>query len=329
MLLVATAALMLSSGCRKSDSGKTPAEGGGRTLRIAVVPKGTTHVFWKSVHAGAERAARELGGVEILWNGPLSEGDRDGQITVIENFIANEVDGIVLAPLDRTALVPVVRRAKQAGIPTVIFDSALDKQANDLIVSYVATDNYNGGVLAARELGKRLKGKGNAILLRYTAGSESTEQREQGFLDTIHKEFPSITMLSDNQEAGVTPESALEKSMQLFNQFGSKVNGVFTVCEPVTLGMLGAIEQEGLAGKVIFIGFDPSPKAIDALERRHLHGIVLQDPVNMGYEGVKTIVAHLRGKQVPKRVPTGEYVATPENKDEPKTRKLLNPEQAG
>jgi len=319
---------LAACGCRRAEGPAADRGGNAKHYRIAVVPKGTTHVFWKSVHAGALRAAKELGNVEVLWNGPLSESDREGQISVVENFIANQVDGIVLAPLDRTALVSVVRRAKESGIPTVIFDSALDARATDLIVSYVATDNYNGGALAARELGKRLHGKGNAILLRYTSGSESTEQREQGFLDTLGKEFPGINMLSDNQEAGTTPESALEKSMQLFNQFGSKVDGVFTVCEPVTMGMLGAIEQEGLAGKVVFIGFDPSPKLVDAMAAKKIHGIVLQDPVNMGYMSVKTLVAVLRGEKVPKRIPTGEAVATPETLNEPKIKRLLSPEQA-
>ena len=314
------------AGC--NSSAKSGAGSAGKKYRIAVVPKGTTHVFWKSVHAGALKAAKELGNVEISWNGPMNEGDREGQITLVQNFIAGEVDGLVLAPLDRTALVPFVRDAKQSGVPTVIFDSALDPKANDLIVSYVATDNYHGGVLAARELSRRLKGKGNVILLRYAAGSESTEQREQGFLDTLKKESPKIQILSDNQYSGTTLGSAFDVSLQLLNSFGNKVDGIFTVGEPLTIGMLKALKQEGLAGKVMFIGFDSSFEAINGMRAGQVHGIVLQDPVNMGYTSVKTIVAHLQGQTVAKRIPTGEAVATPENMDEPKMKRLLSPEQA-
>jgi ribose transport system substrate-binding protein len=125
--------------------------------RIAVIPKGTTHEFWKSVHAGAAQAAEEAGNVEIIWKGPLQENDAEGQINVVQDFITSKVDGIVLAPLDSQALIASVRDAKEQKIPTVIFDSGLADES--VIVSYVASDNYNGGVLAARRLAEALGAK--------------------------------------------------------------------------------------------------------------------------------------------------------------------------
>jgi ribose transport system substrate-binding protein len=321
------------AGCNRGEpsaSNSPGASGDGKRLRIAVIPKGTTHVFWKSVHAGALKAANELKGsgvdVEIQWKGPLLENDREGQINVMQDFIAQGVNGIILAPLDSTALVTSVLDAKTAGIPTVIFDSGLADE--DSIVSYVATDNYNGGALAAREIGKRLAGKGNVILLRYNVGSESTEQRERGFLETLRKEFPGLNILSDDQYSGTTPLEAQNKALELCNQFGDRVNGFFAVCEPNTVGVLGALEQEGLAGKVIFVGFDPGPQLVPALEAGKIHGLVLQDPLAMGYESVKTLVAHMQGKEVEKRIATGETMATPENMKQPEIQKLLAPEQA-
>jgi len=121
---------------------------------IAVIPKGTTHEFWKSVHAGAENAAKELGNVEIQWKGPLKEDDLEGQINVVQDFITKKVNGIVLAPLSSTGMVDAVKQAKAAGIPTVIFDSGLDDES--IIVSYVATDNFQGGALAARRMAEVL-----------------------------------------------------------------------------------------------------------------------------------------------------------------------------
>jgi ribose transport system substrate-binding protein len=118
--------------------------------RIAVIPKGTSHEFWKSVHAGAAKAAEEAGNVEIFWKGPLLENDTEGQINVVQEFITRKVDGIVLAPLDSQALIAPVKDAQQQGIPTVIFDSGLGDDS--IIVSHVATDNYHGGELAARRL---------------------------------------------------------------------------------------------------------------------------------------------------------------------------------
>ena len=328
--LVSGLLVLIVAACNRAgdsaNSAGTLAKNGKKTLRIAVIPKGTTHVFWKSVHAGALKAAQELGNVEIQWKGALLENDREGQINVVQDFVAQGVDGIVLAPLDSTALVPSVVEARDAGIPTVIFDSALADES--VTVSYVATDNYNGGALAAREISNRLRGKGNVILLRYNVGSESTEQRERGFLETMRKEFPGITMLSDDQYSGTTPLEAQNKALELCNQFGDRLNGFFAVCEPNTVGVLGALEQEGLAGKVTFVGFDPGPQLVQALADKKIHGLVLQDPVAMGYQSVKTLVAHLRGEPIEKRIPTGEVMATPENMNDPRIKKLLEPEQA-
>jgi ribose transport system substrate-binding protein len=135
------------------DDGTQPAE---VKYRIAVIPKGTTHEFWKSVHAGAARAAKEAGNVEIFWKGPLHENDdAEGQINVVQEFITKKVDGLVLAPLDSQALVAAVKDAKLQGIPTVIFDSGLADES--IIVSYVATDNYHGGALAAQRLAEVLE----------------------------------------------------------------------------------------------------------------------------------------------------------------------------
>jgi ribose transport system substrate-binding protein len=325
LLLSASPFVGCNSDTGNKNAAKPPATAD-QKLRIAVVPKGTTHIFWKSVHAGAEKAAEELGNVEIIWKAQLHEDDTEGQINVVESFIVQQVDGIVLAPLDRQGLVKVVRKAKEAGIPTVIFDSALDDADNTL--SYVATDNYNGGVLGARTLAEQLGGKGNVILLRYRPGSESTEQREQGFIETIKKEFPGIHEIAAGQYAGTTPESALDKTLELLNQHGDKVNGMFAVCEPVATGALAGLKQEGLAGKVKLIGFDPSPGMVQALVDGNMDGIVLQDPVNMGYEGVKTMVNHLRGKEIQKRVNTGEAIATRENMKTAKIDDLLHPAQA-
>jgi ABC-type sugar transport system substrate-binding protein len=165
------------------------------------------------------------------------------------------------------------------------------------------------------------------ILLRYNPGSESTEQRERGFLETLAKEYPTLPVLSSDQYSGTTPETSLDKSQQLLNKYRGQVQGVFAVCEPNATGMLEALEQEGLTKEVKFVGFDPSPRMIQALADGKMQGMVLQDPVRMGYEGVKTLVAHLEGKPVEKRISTGEFMATPENMQEPRMHQLLNPEQ--
>ncbi len=319
--------LLFLVSCSNAPSGSADKGSSGKDgkIRLAVIPKGTTHVFWKSVHAGAEKAAKELGNVTIIWKGPLLEDDRDGQISVVEDFIVKQVEGIILAPLDSQALIDPVLHAVEENIPVVVFDSALGDEKP--LVSYVATDNRHGGQIAAQAIAKAMGGKGNVILLRYNPGSESTEQREEGFLETIKNEFPDIKVISSDQYAGTTPEESLAKATEVLDKYRDKVNGIFAVCEPNANGTLAALRELDLAGKVKFIAFDPSEALIDGLKKNHVQGIVLQDPVTMGYEAVKAMVAHLKGEPVEKRLKTGEYVATPENMDEEKIHELLHPIQ--
>lgn len=298
---------------------------GEKQYQIAVIPKGTSHEFWRSVHAGAQNAAEELGNVKILWKGPLQEDNTKGQIDVLQDFTVKQVDGICLAPLDSQALIQPIAVAVEEGIPVVIFDSGIDDESN--IVSYVATDNRQGGVIAARRMAESLDGKGNVILLRYNPGSESTEQREKGFLDALKEEFPEINVISSDEYAGVTPEEAYSKANQVLGKFTGEVDGVFAVCEPNGSGVLNAIEELEIAGKIKFVTFDPNKPLIDAMQSGTVHGIVLQDPVKMGYEAVMTMVKHLQGEKIEKRINTGEYVATPENMKTPEMEKLLKPEQ--
>jgi ribose transport system substrate-binding protein len=210
--------------------------------RVLVIPKGTTHEFWKTIHAGALKAASDLGNVEIVWQGPQKEDDRTEQIKLVQNAVAARVDGIALAPLDSKALVKPVEDAIAAGIPVVIFDSGLESQKP---ISYVATDNYHGGVLAAERLAELLKGKGKIVLMRYMIGSESTEQREKGFTDTIAK-HPGITYLSDNTYAGATSDTAQQTAQSLVTRFRGQVDGIFCPNESSTSGMLRALQDAGM-----------------------------------------------------------------------------------
>jgi ribose transport system substrate-binding protein len=291
------------------------------TLEIAVIPKGTTHSFWKAIHAGAIKASQELG-VKIYWNGPQKEDDRAQQITVVEDFINLGVDGIVLAPLDDRALMRPVRDSAARNIPVVIMDSALQGEEH---ISYVATNNYKGGVLAAERMGELLQGRGNLILIRYQVGSASTTNREKGFVDTIKNNFPQITFLVQDQYAGATTETAYQLAENLLNRFPD-VKGIFCPNESSTFGTLRALQESGRAGEIKFVGFDSSPKLVQGLEDGHIHGLILQDPIKIGYMGVKQMVLHLRGQKIKKRVDTGVHLITPENMSEPEMKALLSPD---
>jgi ribose transport system substrate-binding protein len=290
-------------------------------LTIAVIPKGTTHVFWRSVHAGALRAAHDLD-VDVLWQGPEREDDRAGQIRVVEDMITRHVSGIVLAPLDATALVPAATEATGEGIPVVIFDSGIDWEGRR---SFVATDNRAAGALAADRLGALLGGTGRVMLLRYQEGSDSTTQRETGFLEAMRERFPNIEIVSDNQYGGATTETAYSTAESLLVRFPD-VNGVFTPNESTTFGMLRALRDAGHAGTIRLVGFDANEAMVQALRDGHIHGLVLQDPERMGELAVRTIVAAIRGETVEGRIDTGATMVTLENMDTPEVHRLLSPD---
>ena len=313
--LLALACSTLLIGCNK------PAKSG--QLQIAVIPKGTTHIYWKSVEAGAKKAAAELD-VKVTFIGPQREDDRSQQIDLVTNQ-ALQNDAIVLAPLDAVALRDAAKSVAEKGKPVVIIDSSLADSAS-FITSYVATDNREGGRIAARRISELLSGKGKVAVLRYMQGSASTEQREEGFLEEI-KKSPGIEVVSAEQFAGATASQAQDVATNLLTRLaegdGLSIQGLFCSNQTNTYGMLQALRGKNLAGKVKFVGFDCDATFIDALKKGEMNGTILQDPVNMGYLGVKTAVAKLKGEKVEAVIDTGATLVTAENMADPKTAALI------
>ncbi len=289
-------------------------------LTIAVIPKGTTHVFWRSVEAGARQAGEELD-VSIVWKGPLKENDRAQQISLVEQFVSEGINAIVLAPLDDRALLRPVKTAARRRIPVVIIDSGLRAQVGQDFASFVATDNREGGRLGGRRLVELLGGKGKVVLLRYLVGSASTSNREEGFLETL-AEYPDIKVLVDNQYAGATAGEAIQKSEELLDEL-RRSDGVFCPNESATYGMLVTLRKYNLAGQIKLVGFDSSAELIRALKKDEIQGLVVQDPFRMGYDGVRTALEVIQGKHVPPRIDTGVELVTAENLHDPAIRQLV------
>jgi ribose transport system substrate-binding protein len=309
LLIAAIACLSLAPACnRQGASGK-------RT--IAVIPKGVSHIFWQTVRAGAEAAARE-NNVEIVWNGPAQETDYTGQSNIVEDAINRRVDGIVLAPTHKDALIPVVERAGRAGIPVTIFDSGI---GTDKYISYVATDNRQGGRVAAERLAERLGGKGKVAILGVKVGSVSTDEREQGFQEVIRGKYPGIEIVAFQYGESDRARS-LDRATDILTAH-PEINGFFASNESSTVGAVQAIKQKGLAGKLTLVGFDSSPNLIDDLKAGAIDSLVLQNPYKMGYEAVKALVAKLNGQSPPRQIDTGVKLLTKDNLETPEMQQLL------
>ncbi len=308
----------------------TIACGGGRSapdrLTIAVIPKGTSHVFWQSIHAGARRAARELD-VDIAWRGPLREDDRDSQVAEVENAVARRVSGIALAPLDESALVAPVMNARRSGVPVVIFDSGLK---GGEFVSFIATDNDKGGELGGEHMAKALGGRGKVILMRYAEGHDSTTRREEGFLRAV-KCYAEIEVLSSNQYVGADVEGAYKRAEALLSRYKTAhgslgVNGIFAPNESSAFAVMRVLKDNGWAGKVRFVGFDASDGLLAGLRDGAIDALVVQDPVRMGYLSVITMVRHLRGETVERRIDTGVHLVTRDALERPDVKQLVQPD---
>jgi ribose transport system substrate-binding protein len=343
-IALALAACLTLAGC----GGPTTAY----KYRVVVIPKGLTHEHWQSVHRGADRAAADFAAqgipVEILWQGPQTESDALEQIGIIDRSIGRKVSGIVLAPQDSKQMVAPVRRARDEGIPTVIIDSNLDKDelAKDpgLTVKYIATDNYNGGKLAAEHLLKVLTEDGKPaprlVLFRYAPGSESTEQREQGFLDHVNKVIADRKkagqtgpeVIEDKVYAGSTVESAEKAAGPMLARLEARggMDGIFAVNESSATGLLNAVRSAGKSKQVHVMAFDISAPLRRAVEEGEADGTIVQDPYRMGYLGVWYLVQHLEGYDAAsdgkKDVSTGETVVTKDNLSTEEIKGLFTPE---
>jgi ribose transport system substrate-binding protein len=292
--------------------------GGSKRRRIAVIPKATSHLFWLDVKRGAERAAEEFE-IELLWNGPPTELDYSRQVQIVDSMISQRVDGIAIAATERKALAGVVNRAIDAGIPVTVFDSGLE---TDRYLSYVATDNLEAGRMAARKLAELMgSGRKQVGVVMHAPGSESTMDRERGFTEVIGRDFPNITIvatqfgMSDRAKARAAAENILTAHPGL--------DGLFASSEPSAVGASAAIKARELTQQVALVAFDASDTMVEDLKTGAIDAMVVQDPVRMGYEAVRTLVDQLRGKTPPKRLDLNAQVIQNKDLGEPRVKELL------
>lgn len=312
---LALAAILACSGLLVAACHRAP----GRVL--AVIPKGTSNPYWQSVHAGAAAAARKYG-YQIWWNGPPLETDYSQQADIVEDAISRGVEGIVLAPAERQALAPAVRRADAARIPVTIIDSGIALPASEF-VSYVASNNEAGGRMDADYLAGLLHGAGDIAVVGVAPGSVSTMEREQGFEAELKAKYPRLHIvafrygMADVAKSRAAADDILAAHPRLAGLFGSN--------ESSTLGLILALRAHGLAGKIPLVGFDTDPDLARALKAGDLAALVVQDPYQMGYDGVEALAQKLAGHAPAARIDTALHLVTPKNMGSPAMQAALFP----
>jgi ribose transport system substrate-binding protein len=286
---------------------------------VGVVPKGANHIFWQTVHAGAIKAAGEYG-LQVEWNAPTLEIDSSRQIDIVESMVNRKLAGIVLAPVDKKALVAVVERAAKAGVPVSIFDSGIDTKQR---IAFVATNNEEGGRMAARRLGEVIGGKGKVAVIGFMPGSASTMEREHGFQDEMRTKFPNVNIvglqfgMADRAKSMAVTENVLTAHPDLA--------GVFADNESSSAGAVQALKSRN-AKTVKMVAFDASDQLIDDMKAGWIDSIVVQNPFKMGYESTRAIGMHLKGEKPAEFLDSGATLITPDTLDKPDVKELLFPD---
>jgi ribose transport system substrate-binding protein len=284
---------------------------------IGVVPKATAHLFFVSVHAGVDQAARDLR-VNVLWNGPADETDYTRQIEIVDSMITRHVDALAISATDERALVAPLQRAISAGIPVTVFDSAVKI---DGYVSFIATDNYGAGCTAARKLASLIGGNRTVGMVMQKPGGASTELRERGFADTIGKEFPSVRIVA--RQYGMADPARSRAAAENILAAHPDLGGIFASSEASSIGSILAIRSRNLSGKTKLVTFDLSDTHIEGLNNGTVEVMLLQDPFRLGYEAVKSLVEKLSGTTPARRLELPVHVIVKADLDKPEVRALL------
>jgi ribose transport system substrate-binding protein len=297
------------------------------TLTLAAIPKSTGGEFWETVANGAKKAAKDLG-VNLKWEGTVTETEIAEQNKIIENMVNLGVKGIALAPLNQKAMKRQVENAVAAGIPVVIFDSGVDGNAHS---SFVATDNKQGGVIGGKELVRLIGDKKGAkvMCMRFVQGTGSTEARAAGFIETA-KGACCILIADPYPDTGTIEgcKTAAANTLEKFVKNGLlELDGIFAANLYSTIGVASALDdlrKSGVKVNVKFVGFDTSKRLVEDLQAGKIDALVAQNPEKMGYLAVETLYKVVKKEKVPAMVDTGTVLVTKEKlATDPEVRKLV------
>jgi ribose transport system substrate-binding protein len=298
----------------------TTAPAGGETAAkpyIPVISKGFQHQFWQAVKLGSEKAAKDFN-VDITFEGPGSESEVDKQIEMLQTALDKKPAAICFAALDSKAAIPLLEKAKAAGIPVVGFDSGVD---SDIPVATAATDNLAAAAAAADKMAEAIGGEGEVAIIAHDQTSRTGIDRVKGFTDQIAAKYPNIKIVSTEYGAGDPLKST--EIVKAVIQANPNLKGYFGANEGSMKGVMNGVKETGKEGAIVMIGYDAGKQLKDAIKAGTVLGAISQDPVGIGYKCVEAAVKAIKGEKVDKVIDTGFVWYDKTNIDSPEMAPLL------
>lgn len=295
----------------------TPTQSAAKKPYIAIISKGFQHQFWQAVKSGAEKAAAEFN-VEITFEGPESEAMVDKQMEMLQTAIDKKPAAICLAAVDSKAAIPLLEKAKAAGIPIIGFDSGVD---SDIPLTTAATDNIAAAALAADKMAELIGGEGEVAVIAHDQTSRTGIDRVKGFTDQIKAKYPKITIV-DIQYGGGDQLKSTDIAKAII-QAHPNLKGFFGANEGSIIGVLNAVKELKKEGQIVVIGYDSGQQQIDAIRSGVEAGAITQDPIGIGYKCVEAAVKAIKGETLPKTIDTGFHWYDKNNIDSDQIKPLL------
>ena len=261
----------------------------GQRHRVALVAKSTQTEFWLSVFAGAQAAAAEYN-MELTTMGPETEEDYETQNRMIAEVVESGAEALVFSAIDFTRNAAAVDAAGQAGVKVVSIDSGVD---SDQVGTYIGTDNYAAGRMAAQAALEGVEGELVVGLVNYDESTANGQERERGVRDALSESgrarvAASVTTLVEAERARADTADLLRNNPE--------INAVIAFNEPTSVGAARAVAELGLSDEVFLVGFDSNVATIDGLQEGSVDALIVQNPYAMGYLGVESAYQLLSGQ---------------------------------
>jgi ribose transport system substrate-binding protein len=310
-------ALLASCAPQAAATTAPAASSGGEKMYIPVISKGFQHQFWQAVKQGSEQAAKDLN-VDITFEGPESEAMVDKQVEMFQTALDKKPAAICLAAVDSKAFQPLLEKAKAANIPVIGFDSGVD---SDIPVTTAATDNVAAAALAADKMAELIGNEGEVAVIAHDQTSRTGIDRVKGFTDEIKNKYPNVTIV-DTQYGGGDQLKSTDLAKAII-QAHPNLKGFFGANEGSIIGVLNAVKELGMEGKIVVIGYDSGQQQIDAITAGTEAGAITQNPIGIGYKCVEAAVKAAKGEQLPKTIDTGFMWFDKNNINDPQIQAVL------